>query len=102
MRAVTQNRAMASVMGIRSPRIDALTFGLGSGIAGMNGVPLSQIGNVSTNLGTIYIVDSFLVVVFGGVGNLLGSLVGAVSLGVVNTSLEPVVGAVLGSIRGLV
>ena len=77
MRAVTQNRDMAAVMGIRTARVDALTFGLGSGIAGMAGVALSQIGNVSPNLGTIYIVDSFLVVVFGGVGNLLGTLVGA-------------------------
>ena len=71
MRAVTQNRDMAAAMGIRTARVDALTFGLGSGIAGMAGVALSQIGNVSPNLGTIYIVDSFLVVVFGGVGNLL-------------------------------
>jgi urea transport system permease protein len=102
MRAVTQNRAMASVMGIRSPRIDALTFGLGSGIAGMAGVALSQIGNVSPNLGTIYIVDSFLVVVFGGVGNLMGTLVGALSLGIVNKFLEPVAGAILGKIIVLV
>jgi urea transport system permease protein len=102
MRAVTQNRAMASVMGIRTARIDALTFGLGSGIAGMAGVALSQIGNVSPNLGGIYIVDSFLVVVFGGVGNLLGTLVGALSLGIVNKLLEPVVGAVLGKIAVLV
>ena len=102
MRAVTQNRAMASVMGIRSARIDALTFGLGSGIAGMAGVALSQIGNVSPNLGTIYIVDSFLVVVFGGVGNLMGTLVGALSLGIVNKFLEPVAGAILGKIVVLV
>ena len=102
MRAVTQNRAMASVMGIRGPRIDALTFGLGSGIAGMAGVALSQIGNVSPNLGTIYIVDSFLVVVFGGVGNLMGTLVGALSLGIVNKFLEPVAGAILGKIVVLV
>ncbi|MBV9687438.1 MAG: urea ABC transporter permease subunit UrtB [Alphaproteobacteria bacterium] len=102
MRAVTQNRAMASVMGIRSARIDALTFGLGSGIAGMAGVGLSQIGNVSPNLGTIYIVDSFLVVVFGGVGNLMGTLVGALSLGIVNKFLEPVAGAILGKIVVLV
>jgi urea transport system permease protein len=98
MRAVTQNRAMASVMGIRTARVDALTFGLGSGIAGMAGVALSQVGNVSPNLGTIYIVDSFLVVVFGGVGNLMGTLVGALSLGVVNKFLEPVAGAILGKI----
>jgi len=102
MRAVTQNRAMASVMGIRSARIDALTFGLGSGIAGMAGVALSQIGNVSPNLGTIYIVDSFLVVVFGGVGNLMGTLVGALSLGIVNKFLEPFAGAILGKIVVLV
>src|SRR3954468_2305318 len=102
MRAVTQNRAMASVMGIRSPRIDALTFGLGSGIAGMAGVALSQIGNVSPNLGTGYLVDSFLVVVFGGVGNLMGTLVGAPSLGIVNKFLEPVAGAILGKIVVLV
>jgi urea transport system permease protein len=102
MRAVTQNRAMASVMGIRTARIDALTFGLGSGIAGMAGVALSQVGNVSPNLGTIYIVDSFLVVVFGGVGNLLGTLVGGLSLGVVNKFLEPISGAILGKIVVLI
>src|SRR5271163_3192844 len=102
MRAVTQNRAMASVMGIRTARVDALTFGLGSGIAGMAGVALSQVGNVSPNLGTIYIVDSFLVVVFGGVGNLMGTLVGALSLGIVNKFLEPVAGAILGKIIILV
>jgi urea transport system permease protein len=102
MRAVTQNRSMASVMGIRTARIDALTFGLGSGIAGMAGVALTQVGNVSPNLGTIYIVDSFLVVVFGGVGNLMGTLVGALSLGIVNKLLEPVAGAILGKIVVLV
>ena len=101
MRAVTQNREMASAMGIATSRLDALTFGLGSGIAGMAGVALSQIGNVSPNLGTIYIVDSFLVVVFGGVGNLMGTLVGAMSLGIVNKLLEPVAGAVLGKIAVL-
>jgi urea transport system permease protein len=102
MRAVTQNRPMASVMGIRTARVDALTFGLGSGIAGLAGVALSQIGNVSPNLGTIYIVDSFLVVVFGGVGNLLGTFAGALSLGIVNKFLEPVAGAILGKIVVLV
>ena len=102
MRAVTQNRPMASAMGIRTARVDALTFGLGSGIAGMAGVALSQVGNVSPNLGTIYIVDSFLVVVFGGVGNLMGTLVGALSLGIVNKFLEPVAGAILGKIVVLV
>jgi urea transport system permease protein len=102
MRAVTQNRAMASAMGIRTARIDALTFGLGSGIAGMAGVALSQIGNVSPNLGSLYIVDSFLVVVFGGVGNLLGTLVGALTLGIVDKLLEPVAGAILAKIVVLV
>jgi urea transport system permease protein len=102
MRAVTQNRDMAAAMGIPTARIDALTFGLGSGIAGMAGVALSQIGNVSPNLGGIYIVDSFMVVVFGGVGSLLGTLAGAMSLGIVNKLLEPVAGAVLGKVVVLV
>ena len=102
MRAVTQNRRMAAAMGIRTPWIDALTFGLGSGIAGMAGVALSQIDNVSPNLGQGYIVDSFLVVVFGGVGNLWGTAVGALTLGIVNKFLEPVAGAVLGKIVVLV
>lgn len=102
MRAVTQNRPMAAVMGIPTNRVDALTFGLGSGIAGIAGVALSQIGNVSPNLGQIYIVDSFMVVVFGGVGNLLGTLTGALSLGILNKLLEPYAGAVLGKIVVLV
>jgi urea transport system permease protein len=101
MRAVTQNREMAAAMGIATSRIDALTFGLGSGIAGMAGVALSQIGNVSPNLGQIYIVDSFLVVVFGGVGNLAGTLVGAMTLGIANKLIEPLAGAVLGKIAVL-
>jgi urea transport system permease protein len=102
MRAVTQNREMASAMGIRTPWIDALTFGLGSGIAGMAGVALSQIDNVSPNLGQGYIIDSFMVVVFGGVGNLWGTLVGALTLGIANKFLEPYAGAVLGKILVLV
>jgi urea transport system permease protein len=102
MRAVTQNRAMAASMGIRTARVDALTFGLGSGIAGVAGVALSQIDNVSPNLGQGYIIDSFLVVVFGGVGNLWGTLVAAFSLGVANKFLEPFAGAVLGKIAILV
>ena len=102
MRAVTQNRRMASSMGIRTPWVDAMTFGLGSGIAGMAGVALSQIDNVSPNLGQSYIIDSFMVVVFGGVGNLWGTLVGAFTLGVVNKFLEPYAGAVLGKILILV
>jgi urea transport system permease protein len=102
MRAVTQNRAMAAAVGIRTSRIDALTFGLGSGIAGLAGVALSQIDNVSPNLGQSYIIDSFLVVVFGGVGNLWGTLVGAFTLGIANKFLEPFAGAVLGKIAILV
>src|SRR5439155_13758081 len=102
MRSVTQNRPMASAMGIRTPWIDALTFGLGSGVAGMAGVALSQIDNVSPNLGQGYIIDSFMVVVFGGVGNLWGTVMGAVTLGIVNKFLEPVAGAVLGKIVVLV
>ncbi|WP_102960136.1 urea ABC transporter permease subunit UrtB [Mangrovicella endophytica] len=102
MRAVTQNRRMASAMGIRTPWIDAMTFALGSGIAGVAGVALSQIDNVSPNLGQGYIIDSFMVVVFGGVGNLWGTLVGAMSLGILNKFLEPFAGAVLGKIVVLV
>jgi urea transport system permease protein len=102
MRAVTQNRTMAAAMGIRTGKIDALTFGLGSGIAGIAGVALSQIDNVSPNLGQSYIIDSFLVVVFGGVGNLWGTLVGAFTLGIANKFLEPFAGAVLGKITILV
>ena len=102
MRAVTANRRMASSMGIRTPWVDALTFALGSGIAGIAGVALSQIDNVSPNLGQGYIIDSFMVVVFGGVGNLWGTLVGAFSLGILNKFLEPYAGAVLGKILVLV
>ena len=102
MRAVTQNRRMASAMGIDTNRIDALAFGLGSGIAGMAGVALSQIDNVSPNLGQGYIIDSFLVVVFGGVGNLWGTLVAALTLGIANKFMEPMIGAVLGKIALLV
>jgi len=102
MRAVTQNRRMAASMGIATSRVDALTFGLGSGIAGIAGVALSQIDNVSPNLGQSYIIDSFMVVVFGGVGNLWGTLVGAFALGIANKFLEPVAGAVLGKIAILV
>ena len=102
MRVVTQNRRMAAAMGIRTPWIDALTFGLGSGVAGMAGVALSQIDNVSPNLGQGYIIDSFMVVVFGGVGNLWGTLVSALTLGIVNKFLEPLAGAVLAKILVLV
>jgi len=102
VRAVSQNRDMAKAMGIRTDWVDALTFGLGSGIAGIAGVALSQLTNVGPNLGQAYIIDSFMVVVFGGVGNLLGTLVAAFSLGIANKFLEPVTGAVLASILVLV
>ncbi|HXF52591.1 MAG TPA: urea ABC transporter permease subunit UrtB [Hyphomicrobiaceae bacterium] len=102
MRAVTQNRRMASAMGIRTGFVDAMTFGLGSGIAGIAGVALSQIDNVSPNLGQSYIIDSFMVVVFGGVGNLWGTFVSAFALGIANKFLEPIAGAVLGKILILV
>ncbi len=102
MRAVTQNRRMASSMGIRTGFVDAMTFALGSGIAGIAGVALSQIDNVSPNLGQSYIIDSFMVVVFGGVGNLWGTLVSAFALGVANKFLEPMAGAVLAKIFILV
>ncbi|OSP56642.1 urea ABC transporter permease subunit UrtB [Pseudoruegeria sp. SK021] len=102
MRAVTQNRAMAASMGIRTGWVDAMTFGLGAGIAGLAGVALSQIDNVSPNLGQSYIVDSFMVVVFGGAGNIWGTLAGAFSIGIANKFLEPYSGAVLAKIIVLV
>jgi urea transport system permease protein len=102
VRAVAQNRAMARALGVRSARVDALTFALGSGVAGVAGVALSQLTNVGPNLGQAYIIDSFLVVVFGGVGNLWGTLVAAFTLGVANKLLEPAVGAVLAKILLLV
>lgn len=102
VRAVSQNRPMARAMGVRAARVDALTFGLGSGIAGIAGVALSQLTNVGPNLGQAYIVDSFMVVVFGGVGNLWGTLLGGLSLGVTNKFLEPWTGAVLAKILILV
>ena len=102
IRAVSQNRAMAKAMGIRSEWVDAMTFGLGSGIAGVAGVALSQLTNVGPNLGQSYIIDSFMVVVFGGVGSLWGTLIGGMSMGIVNKILEPYAGAVLGKIVVLV
>ncbi len=102
IRAVSQNRAMAKAMGIRTEWVDAMTFGLGSGIAGVAGVALSQLTNVGPNLGQSYIIDSFLVVVFGGVGNLWGSLIGGMSMGIVNNLLEPFAGAVLAKIFVLI
>lgn len=102
VRAVSQNRKMARAMGVRSEWVDALTFGLGSGIAGLAGVALSLLTNVGPNLGQSYIIDSFMVVVFGGVGNLWGTLVAGMSLGVINKLIEPWAGAVLAKILVLV
>jgi urea transport system permease protein len=102
VRAVTQNRAMAASMGISTRKVDMFTFGIGSGVAGLGGVALSQLGNVGPELGQGYIVDSFMVVVLGGVGKLAGTLAGAFGLGIVNKLLEPVAGAVLGKIAILV
>jgi urea transport system permease protein len=102
IRAVSQNRAMAKAMGIHTEWVDAMTFGLGSGIAGVAGVALSQLTNVGPSLGQSYIVDSFMVVVFGGVGNLWGSLIGGMTMGIANDLLEPWAGAVLAKILLLV
>ena len=102
VRAVSQNRAMARAMGVRSEWVDAMTFGLGSGVAGVAGVALSQLTNVGPNLGQAYIIDSFMVVVFGGVGNLWGTLVAGLSLGLANKVMEPWAGAVLAKILVLV
>lgn len=98
VRAVTQNRNMAACCGVPTGKVDMLAFGLGSGIAGLGGVALSQIGNVGPDLGQGYIIDSFLVVVLGGVGQLAGSISAAFGLGVLNKILEPQIGAVLGKI----
>jgi urea transport system permease protein len=102
VRAIQQNREMAAAMGIKTRRVDTWTFGLGSGVAGLGGVALSQLGNVGPELGQGYIVDSFMVVVLGGVGKLAGTVVAAVGLGTVNKLLEPLSGAVLGKIIVLV
>jgi urea transport system permease protein len=98
VRAVVQNREMAAALGVPTRRVDMWTFGMGSGIAGLGGVALSQLGNVGPELGQSYIVDSFMVVVLGGVGKLLGTVVGAFGLGIANKLLEPAAGAVLGKI----
>jgi urea transport system permease protein len=102
VRAVTQNRAMASCLGVRTKRVDALVFGLGSGIAGLGGVALSQLGNVGPELGQNYIIDAFMVVVLGGVGRLTGAVAAAIGLGIVNKLIEPAAGAVAGKIVVLV
>jgi urea transport system permease protein len=102
VRAVTQNRRMAGCVGVSTGKVDMMTFGLGSGIAGLGGVALSQLGNVGPALGQSYIVDSFMVVVLGGVGQLAGTVIGALGLGVVNKFLEPMSGAVMAKILILV
>ncbi|NBS12797.1 MAG: urea ABC transporter permease subunit UrtB, partial [Gammaproteobacteria bacterium] len=102
IRAVTMNRGMAASMGIQTKTMDALAFGLGSGIAGIAGVALAQLTNVGPNLGQSYIIDSFMVVVFGGVGNLFGTVVAAFSLGIANKLMEPWVGAVVAKILVLI
>ena len=102
LRATSQNRAMARAMGVRSGRVDALTFGLGSGIAGIAGVGLSQLTNVGPNMGQAYIIDSFMVIVFGGTGNLWGTLYASMFLGTINKLFEPYTGAMLAKILVLV
>lgn len=102
VRGVTQNRPMASCMGINTARIDTYAFSLGSGIAGLAGCALSQIGNVGPDLGQGYIVDAFMVVVLGGVGQLMGTVYAALGLGVLNKLLEGLTGAVLAKIAVLV
>ncbi|MEX0959595.1 MAG: urea ABC transporter permease subunit UrtB [Burkholderiales bacterium] len=102
IRSVTQNRSMASCVGVPTVRVDLLAFGLGSGIAGLGGVALSQIGNVGPDLGQAYIIDSFMVVVLGGVGQLAGTVYAALGLGVFSKFLEPHIGAVLTKILVLV
>ncbi len=98
VRAVTQNRNMAACLGIPTARVDMWIFGLGSGIAGLGGVALSQLGNVGPELGQAYIIDSFMVVVLGGVGRLAGTVSAALGLGIINKLIEPFAGAVLGKI----
>src|SRR5207249_3629868 len=102
VRGVTQNRPMASCLGVPTGRVDTYAFGLGSGIAGLAGCALSQIGNVGPDLGQSYIVDSFMVVVLGGVGQLAGTVYAALGLGIVNKFLEAWSGAVLAKIAVLV
>ncbi len=102
VRGVTQNRRMASCTGINTVRIDTMAFALGAGIAGMAGCALSQVGNVGPDLGQSYIVDSFMVVVLGGVGQLAGTVLAALGLGLMNKVLEGVAGAVLAKIFVLI
>jgi urea transport system permease protein len=102
VRGVTQNRRMAACVGVNTARVDTGAFALGAGIAGLAGCALSQVGNVGPDLGQSYIVDSFMVVVLGGVGQLAGTVVAALGLGVLNKLLEGMAGAVLAKIMVLV
>jgi urea transport system permease protein len=101
VRGVTQNRPMASCMGVNTARIDTYAFALGSGIAGLAGCALSQVGNVGPDLGQGYIVDSFMVVVLGGVGQIAGTVYAGLGLGLMNKVLEGWQGAVLAKIMVL-
>jgi urea transport system permease protein len=101
IRAVMQNRSMASCLGVRTHRVNMLTFAFGSGLAGMAGACLSQIGNVGPSLGQNYIVDCFMVVVLGGVGNLIGTISASLGIGVTDQILQPWLGAVMGKITVL-
>jgi urea transport system permease protein len=101
IRAVMQNRAMASCMGVRTERVNMMTFMFGSGLAGMAGACMSQIANVGPSLGQNYIVDCFMIVVLGGVGNLVGTVSASVGVGMTDQILQPWLGAVLGKITVL-
>ena len=102
IRAVTQNRAMSACLGVRAPVVDASTFALGAGLAGLAGCALTQIGNVGPSLGQNYIVDSFMVVVTGGVGKLAGTILAAAGIGGLNKGIEPALGAVFAKVAILI
>jgi urea transport system permease protein len=102
VRAVTQNRRMAACVGVKTARVDSYAFAFGAGIAGLGGCALSQIGNVGPDLGQSYIIDSFMAVVLGGVGQIAGTVVGGFGLGLVSKAIEPFWGAVLAKIAVLV
>jgi urea transport system permease protein len=102
VRAVTQNRRMAACVGVKTARVDAYAFAFGAGIAGLGGCALSQIGNVGPDLGQNYIIDSFMAVVLGGVGQIAGTVLGGFGLGLVSKAIEPFWGAVLAKIAVLV
>jgi urea transport system permease protein len=103
IRAVTQNRIMAACMGVKTQRVNMLTFGFGAGLAGLAGAFLSQIGNVGPSLGQDYIVNAFMTVVVGGVGNLMGTVISAMGIGVIDQTLQQILlNPVLGKILTLV